>query len=62
MLKQSFSEFLTNHLVMDFIPKWEDWVDLNTNNIYERELHYSLIRLFKGQVKAWRRFNLRIKQ
>lgn len=58
IVKQPFSDFLINHLVTVFIPKWEDWVDLNTNTIMERELHHSLIRLFKGQVKAWRRFNL----
>ena len=53
-----FSKFLISHLLNDFIPKWEDWVkgleDENT-----ADLHNSIIRLLKGQIKAWRLWLIR---
>lgn len=57
--KENFSEFLITHLLDDFIPKWETWAELLLDPD-SREFQLTLIRLFKGQIRAWRRLKLKI--
>lgn len=53
-----FGKFLISHILDDFIPKWEAWVS-GVDNPNLAELHSSIIRLLKGQIKAWRLFRIR---
>lgn len=54
---EDFSEFIITHLLEDFIPKWETWSELLVNE-NSRFFHLTLVRLCKGQIRAWRRWKL----
>lgn len=49
----TFSQFLWLE-VRDFISRWEKFVEDNISNESDRNFHLSVIRLLKGQMKAWR--------
>lgn len=50
--------FLIRHLLEDFIPKFECWIEIEVKDDPSKDFYKTLIRLFKGQIKAWRRWRL----
>ncbi len=54
-MADTFLKFLIVHLLNDFIPRWEYWKETYTED-EEKELHETLIRLLKGQIRAVRRY------
>ena len=56
--KETLEEFLISHLLVEFIPKLELWVEYNVFDSSTKDFYNTLIRLFKGQIRAWRRWRL----
>lgn len=39
---------------LTFLNDWEDWVELEFEDVETKEFHFTTIRMLKGAIKPWR--------